>query len=88
MLPADGCRYGVFDAIVPRGGSAGGMRDLLVLVVWCAAGAVVRDKMLYASSVAGLSRELDGVQLTMQACDPTAVTWEALLRRAAPNATG
>ncbi|RDX91583.1 Actin-depolymerizing factor 2, partial [Mucuna pruriens] len=51
-LPADECRYAVYDFESPDTSK-------------------VRSKMIYASSKDRFKRELDGIQIELQATDPT-----------------
>ncbi|KAL1208547.1 Actin-depolymerizing factor 3 [Cardamine amara subsp. amara] len=68
-LPADECRYAVFDfdfltvEEVPK--------SRIFFVAWSPDTARVRNKMIYASSKDRFKRELDGIQIELQATDPT-----------------
>lgn len=42
----------------------------------------VRNKMLYASSKDRFKRELDGIQVEVQATDPSEMSWDALKSKA------
>lgn len=44
--------------------------------------AKVRTKMLYASSKDRFKRELDGIQVELQATDPSEMSWDTLKARA------
>lgn len=44
--------------------------------------AKVRTKMLYASSKDRIKRELDGIQVEVQATDASEVSWDTLKARA------
>lgn len=44
--------------------------------------AKVRTKMLYASSKDRIKRELDGIQVELQATDPSEMSWDTLKARA------
>lgn len=44
--------------------------------------AKVRTKMLYASSKDRFKRELDGIQVELQATDPSEMSWDILKARA------
>uniref|UniRef100_A0A0E0P362 ADF-H domain-containing protein n=1 Tax=Oryza rufipogon TaxID=4529 RepID=A0A0E0P362_ORYRU len=85
-LPADGCRYAVYDhdftvsdatatAAAGEGGEA--PRSKIFFVSWSPAAADVRSKMVYASSNEGFKKELDGVQIDLQATDPSELTLDA-----------
>ncbi|KAK4408838.1 Actin-depolymerizing factor 2 [Sesamum angolense] len=68
-LPADECRYAVYDfdfmteENVPK--------SRIFFVAWSPDTARVRSKMIYASSKDRFKRELDGIQIELQATDPT-----------------
>lgn len=44
--------------------------------------AKVRTKMLYASSKDRFKRELDGIQVELQATDPSEMSWDTIKARA------
>jgi len=68
-LPADECRYAVFDydfmtvENVPK--------SRIFFIGWSPDTARVRNKMIYASSKDRFKRQLDGIQIELQATDPT-----------------
>ncbi|KAL3653136.1 Actin-depolymerizing factor 2 [Castilleja foliolosa] len=68
-IPADECRYAVFDfdfltkENVPK--------SRIFFIAWAPDTAKVRNKMIYASSKDRFKRELDGIQVELQATDPT-----------------
>ncbi|GFP82350.1 actin-depolymerizing factor 2 [Phtheirospermum japonicum] len=68
-IPADECRYAVFDfdfmtkENVPK--------SRIFFIAWSPDTAKVRNKMIYASSKDRFKRELDGIQIELQATDPT-----------------
>lgn len=59
-------------------------RMILSSVVVCRSPdiAKVRTKMLYASSKDRFKRELDGIQVELQATDPSEMSWDTLKARA------
>ncbi|GAA0169637.1 non-motor actin binding protein [Lithospermum erythrorhizon] len=69
FLPADECRYAVFDfdyfteENVPK--------SRIFFIAWSPDTSRVRSKMIYASSKDRFKRELDGIQVELQATDPT-----------------
>lgn len=78
-LPADGCRYAVYDHDFTVGDAAGeAPRSKIVFVSWSPATADVRSKMVYASSCEGFKKELDGVQVDLQATEPSELTLDVL----------
>ncbi|XP_010443774.1 PREDICTED: actin-depolymerizing factor 3 [Camelina sativa] len=79
-LPADECRYAVFDfdfltaEDVPK--------SRIFFVAWSPDTARVRSKMIYASSKDRFKRELDGIQIELQATDPTEMDLDTFKSRA------
>ncbi|KAK8949938.1 Actin-depolymerizing factor 7 [Platanthera guangdongensis] len=70
-LPANECRYAVFDfdffteENVPK--------SKIFFIAWSPDTSKVRSKMLYASSKERFKRELDGIQVELQATDPSEI---------------
>ncbi|OEL18986.1 Actin-depolymerizing factor 3, partial [Dichanthelium oligosanthes] len=82
-LPADDCRYAVYDHDFTVGdatatGEGEAPRSKIFFVSWSPATADVRSKMVYASSCEGFKKELDGVQIDLQATDPSELTLDVL----------
>ncbi|CAL4919810.1 unnamed protein product [Urochloa decumbens] len=83
-LPADDCRYAVYDHDFTVGDAtaagAGGEapRSKIFFVSWSPATADVKSKMVYASSNEGFKKELDGVQIDVQATEPSELTLDVL----------
>ncbi|KAK4408839.1 Actin-depolymerizing factor 2 [Sesamum angolense] len=79
-LPADECRYAVFDfdfmteENVPK--------SRIFFVAWSPDTARVRNKMIYASSKDRFKRELDGIQIELQATDPSEMGLDVFKSRA------
>ncbi|CAL9247493.1 unnamed protein product [Arabidopsis halleri] len=64
-LPADECRYAIFDfEFVP------GKRKIC-FIAWSPVTARMRNKMIYASSKDRFKGELDGIQVELHATNPT-----------------
>ncbi|KAJ1292962.1 hypothetical protein BS78_01G031200 [Paspalum vaginatum] len=92
-LPADGCRYAVYDHDFTVGGGGAqaqqqgevveAPRSKIVFVAWAPATADVRSKMVYASSCEGFKKALDGVQVDLQATEPSELTLDVLREHAA-----
>jgi len=70
-LPADDCRYSVFDYYMEHAQQAAGNRviEALIFVVWIPDTANVRKKMIYASSKDEIKKKLLGLQSEVQATD-------------------
>ncbi|XP_042964949.1 actin-depolymerizing factor 1-like isoform X6 [Carya illinoinensis] len=78
-LPADECRYAVYDfdfvteENVPR--------SRIEFITWSPDTAKVRSKMIYASYKDRFKRELDGIQVELQATDPTEMGLDVIRSR-------
>ncbi|KAA0871960.1 hypothetical protein EYC94_26090 [Enterobacter hormaechei] len=78
-LPADECRYAVFDfdymteENVPK--------SRIFFIAWSPDSSKVRNKMIYASSKDRFKRELDGIQVELQATDPSEMDLEVFKSR-------
>jgi len=79
-LPADGCRYAVYDHDFTVGDATAGEgpRSKIFFVSWSPATADVKSKMVCASSCEGFKKELDGVQIDLQATEPSELTLDVL----------
>ncbi|KAK8926578.1 Actin-depolymerizing factor 7 [Platanthera zijinensis] len=79
-LPANECRYAVFDfdffteENVPK--------SKIFFIAWSPDTSKVRSKMLYASSKERFKRELDGIQVELQATDPSEIHLDVIKGRA------
>ncbi|XP_020595358.1 actin-depolymerizing factor 7-like [Phalaenopsis equestris] len=79
-LPANECRYAIFDfdffteENVPK--------SKIFFIAWSPDTSKVRSKMLYASSKESFKRELDGIQVELQATDPSEMDLEVIKGRA------
>ncbi|KAL7597267.1 hypothetical protein Lser_V15G28754 [Lactuca serriola] len=67
-LPADECRYVVFDFDFMTAENV--PKSRIFFIAWSPDTARVRSKMIYASSKDRFKRELDGIQIELQATDP------------------
>ncbi|KAK3407648.1 hypothetical protein EUGRSUZ_J00048 [Eucalyptus grandis] len=78
-LPADECRYAVYDfdfmteENVPK--------SRIIFIAWSPDTSKVRNKMIYASSKDRFKRELDGIQIELQATDPTEMGLDVIKSR-------
>ncbi|BBH06090.1 actin depolymerizing factor 1 [Prunus dulcis] len=79
-LPADECRYAVFDFdfLTPEGVQ----KSRIFFIAWSPDTSRVRSKMIYASSKDRFKRELDGIQIELQATDPTEIGLDVIKSRA------
>ncbi|KAL6566568.1 Actin-depolymerizing factor 4 [Orobanche minor] len=79
-LPADECRYAVFDFDFVTHENV--QKSRIFFIAWSPDTAKVRSKMIYASSKDRFKRELDGIQVELQATDPTEVDLDVFKSRA------
>ncbi|KAI3751387.1 hypothetical protein L2E82_22471 [Cichorium intybus] len=79
-LPADECRYAVYDFDFVTTENC--QKSRIFFIAWSPDTARVRSKMIYASSKDRFKRELDGIQIELQATDPTEVGLDIIKSRA------
>ncbi|VFR03670.1 unnamed protein product [Cuscuta campestris] len=79
-LPSDDCRFAVFDYDFTTQENM--QRSRIFFVFWSPETASVRNKMVYASSKDKFRRELDGVQVELQATDPGEMSMDIFQDRA------
>lgn len=79
-IPADECRYAVYDFEYLTEGNV--PKSRIFFIGWSPDTARVRSKMIYASSKDRFKRELDGIQVELQATDPTEMGLDVFKSRA------
>ncbi|KAL5727522.1 actin depolymerizing factor [Ranunculus cassubicifolius] len=79
-LPADECRYAVYDFDFTTNENC--QKSKIFFVAWAPDVARVRSKMVYASSKDRFKRELDGIQVELQATDPSEMSMDIVKSRA------
>ncbi|KAI3450427.1 hypothetical protein Pfo_007092 [Paulownia fortunei] len=79
-LPAEECRYAVFDFDFVTEENV--QKSRIFFIAWSPDTAKVRSKMIYASSKDRFKRELDGIQVELQATDPTEMGLDVFKSRA------
>ncbi|KAK1399532.1 actin-depolymerizing factor [Heracleum sosnowskyi] len=79
-LPADECRYAVFDFDFTTKENV--QKSKIVFVAWSPDTSRVRMKMVYASSKDRFKRELEGIQVELQATDPSEMSLDIVKARA------
>ncbi|ERN07755.1 hypothetical protein AMTRI_Chr08g163050 [Amborella trichopoda] len=79
-LPANECRYAVYDFDFVTEENC--QKSKIFFIAWSPDIAKVRSKMLYASSKDRFKRELDGIQVELQATDPTEMGLDVIRGRA------
>ncbi|XP_010534301.1 PREDICTED: actin-depolymerizing factor 1-like [Tarenaya hassleriana] len=78
-LPADECRYAVYDFDYVTDENC--QKSRIVFVAWSPDESKVRNKMIYASSKDRFKRELEGIQIELQATDPTEMGLDVIRSR-------
>ncbi|KAJ6350201.1 hypothetical protein OIU78_006385 [Salix suchowensis] len=78
-LPANECRYAVYDFDYVTDENC--QKSRIVFVAWSPDTSRVRSKMIYASSKDRFKRELDGIQIELQATDPTEMGLDVIRSR-------
>ncbi|KAJ4824892.1 hypothetical protein Tsubulata_007204, partial [Turnera subulata] len=73
-LPANECRYAVYDFDFTTDENV--QKSKIVFIAWSPETSRVRSKMLYASTKDRFKRELDGIQLELQATDPSEMSMD------------
>ncbi|KAM7277636.1 hypothetical protein ACFE04_004770 [Oxalis oulophora] len=79
-LPANECRYAVYDFDFTTNENC--QKSKIFFVAWSPDTSRIRSKMLYASSKDRFRRELDGVQVELQATDPSEMSFDIVKARA------
>ncbi|XP_057524661.1 actin-depolymerizing factor 4 [Amaranthus tricolor] len=79
-LPADECRYAVYDFDFVTAENC--QKSRIFFIAWSPDTAKVRSKMIYASSKDRFKRELDGIQVELQATDPSEMDMDVIKSRA------
>nr|XP_018682019.1 PREDICTED: actin-depolymerizing factor-like isoform X1 [Musa acuminata subsp. malaccensis] len=79
-LPPNECRYAVYDFDFVTDENC--QRSKIFFIAWSPDASRVRSKMLYASSKDRFKRELDGIQVEVQATDPSEMSIDIVKGRA------
>ncbi|KAI3508293.1 hypothetical protein L1887_23299 [Cichorium endivia] len=79
-LPADECRYAVYDFDFTTDENC--QKSKIFFIAWSPDTSKVRMKMVYASSKDRFKRELDGIQVELQATDPSEMSMDVIKTRA------
>jgi len=79
-LPDDECRYAIYDFDFVTEENL--QKSKIFFIAWSPDTSRVRSKMLYASSKDRFKRELDGIQVELQATDPTEMGLDVIRGRA------
>ncbi|GAB4844472.1 Actin-depolymerizing factor 10 [Ancistrocladus abbreviatus] len=79
-LPANECRYAVYDYNFTTDENC--QKSKIFFFAWSPDTSKVRSKMLYASSKDRFKRELDGIQVELQATDPSEMSFDIVKGRA------
>ncbi|XP_077225878.1 actin-depolymerizing factor-like isoform X2 [Tasmannia lanceolata] len=79
-LPANECRYAVFDYDFTTEENC--QKSKMFFIAWSPDTSKVRSKMLYASSKDRFKREFDGIQVELQATDASEISLDIIKARA------
>ncbi|KAL2558630.1 Actin-depolymerizing factor 7 [Forsythia ovata] len=79
-LPANECRYAVYDFDFTTDENV--QKSKIFFIAWSPDISKVRMKMVYASSKDRFKRELDGIQVELQATDPSEMSLDIVKSRA------
>ncbi|KAL6894349.1 hypothetical protein ACP4OV_008447 [Aristida adscensionis] len=79
-LPENDCRFAIYDFDFTTAEDV--PKSRIFYILWSPETARVRSKMLYASSNEKFKRELDGIQVELQATDASDISIEAIKDRA------
>ncbi|KAF5818965.1 putative actin-depolymerizing factor domain, ADF/Cofilin, ADF-H/Gelsolin-like domain superfamily [Helianthus annuus] len=79
-LPANECRYAVYDLDFTTVENC--QKSKIFFFAWCPDSSRVRSKMIYASSKETFKRELEGIQLELQATDVGEMSLDIVKSRA------
>ncbi|KAK4776787.1 hypothetical protein SAY86_005475 [Trapa natans] len=79
-LPADECRYCVYDFDFTTNENC--QKSKIFFIAWSPDSSRIRSKMVYASSKDRFKRELDGIQVELQATDPSEMSLDIIKGRA------
>ncbi|XP_074567680.1 actin-depolymerizing factor-like [Curcuma longa] len=79
-FPSNECRYAVFDFDFVTDENC--QKSKIFFISWSPDASKVRSKMLYASSKDRFKRELDGIQVELQATDPSEMSLDIVKERA------
>ncbi|ONK57053.1 uncharacterized protein A4U43_C10F16120 [Asparagus officinalis] len=79
-MPHNECRYAVFDFDFVTIENC--QKSKIIFVAWSPDTSKVRSKMVYASSKDRFKRELDGIQVELQATDPSEMSMDIVKERA------
>nr|CAB3463681.1 unnamed protein product [Digitaria exilis] len=79
-LPENECRYAIFDYDVVTEESC--QKSKIFFIAWSPDTARVKSKMIYASSKERFRRELDGIQVELQATDSVEIGLDVIQRHA------
>ncbi|XP_022967999.1 uncharacterized protein LOC111467373 [Cucurbita maxima] len=79
-IPPNECRYAVFDFDFTTDENC--QKSKIFFIAWSPDTSIVRNKMVYASSKDRFKRELDGIQVELQATDASEMSFDIIKARA------
>eukprot|EP01122_Echinamoeba_exundans_P000362 TRINITY_DN10322_c1_g1_i1.p1 TRINITY_DN10322_c1_g1~~TRINITY_DN10322_c1_g1_i1.p1 ORF type:complete len:139 (+),score=52.00 TRINITY_DN10322_c1_g1_i1:558-974(+) len=78
-LPADDCRYAVFNFEYDAG--ADGKRSKVVFILWAPETSKIKSKMIYAGTKDTVKKAFQGLQVEIQGTDKSEVDKDAILAK-------
>ncbi|KAF2539445.1 hypothetical protein F2Q68_00018534, partial [Brassica cretica] len=85
-IPENECRYAIYDFDFTTEDNC--QKSKIYFIAWSPDTSRVRSKMLYASSKDRFKREMDGIQVELQATDPSEMSLDIIKERALSRASG
>ncbi|CAN6852865.1 unnamed protein product [Brassica oleracea] len=79
-IPENECRYAIYDFDFTTEDNC--QKSKIYFIAWSPDTSRVRSKMLYASSKDRFKREMDGIQVELQATDPSEMSLDIIKERA------
>merc|ERR1711916_185487 len=80
QLPADGCRYCIYDFEFTN--ADGGQRNKTTFVVWTPDVCRIKEKLLYAGTKDAIKKKLEGIQCEVQATDSSEIEFDVVKEKA------
>ncbi|KAL0845972.1 hypothetical protein Bca101_019218 [Brassica carinata] len=79
-IPENECRYAIYDFDFTTEDNC--QKSKIFFIAWSPDTSRVRSKMLYASSKDRFKREMDGIQVELQATEPSEMSLDIIKQRA------
>ncbi|KAI0562992.1 Cofilin/tropomyosin-type actin-binding protein [Gracilaria domingensis] len=85
QLPDTDCRYVAYDFVYEHQGAN---KNRVLFILWSPQDSKVRSKMIYASSQEGVTKQLDGVQRSLQITDRDELEYAEISKKLAQHTAG